>query len=151
MASWVDISTATDNIQMYKYKNKIWEIWMQTQLSKMRSAPVLLAFLSPFHTQMSVSDWVENKSVSPFALTVFAGVLLSTTQTHTHAHPYTPLHTPTPTQHTISCQTERKFPLRKRNKQKNKYKPCCCLLCWCSLLMPLSAPAAGSLSQSVGP
>lgn len=50
MGSQEDISTATHNIQMYKYKNKIWEIWMQTRLSNMRSAPLLLAFLSPSHT-----------------------------------------------------------------------------------------------------
>ncbi len=116
MGSWVDIVTATDNIQMYKYKNKIWEIWTQTQLSNMRSALLLLApfcFLSPFHTQLWVSDRVENKSVSPFALTVLqesSSVRHKHTRMHTHTHPHT--------QHTISCQTERKYPLRKRNKQK---------------------------------
>lgn len=53
---------------------------MQSQLSNMRSALLLLAF---FSLRLTLSrELVENKSVSPFLV----GVFLSMTQTHTHAH-----------------------------------------------------------------
>lgn len=158
----LDISTATDNIQMYKYKNK--NLSDPNANSAVRHEicssffSLLFVFQSPFHTQTK-SFWlsVENTSVSPICPRGSCRSLHLRHGTNTH-HSCTHTHTPP---HTRAIQfpveTERKYPLRKRKKKTetkkkiNKYKPCCCLLYWCPFLTPSSAPAAGPLSQFRGP
>lgn len=156
----VDISTATDNIQMYKYKNK--NLSDPNANSAVRHEicssffSLLFVFQSPFHTQTK-SFWlsVENTSVSPIcsrgscrSLHLRHGTNTHHSCTHTHPHARAIQ---------FPVETERKYPLRKRKKKTetkkkiNKYKPCCWLLYWCPFLTPSSAPAAGPLSQFRGP
>ena len=120
----VDISTATDNIQMYKYKNKIWAIWMQTQLSDTRSALLFFSSLCfsylHFTLRRRVSDWAwRTHPFLQFALAVLQESSSSArhkhtplvqTHTHPHAHP----------RHTISCRNWEKISFEKKKKKKKQ-------------------------------